>query len=265
MPAAPEGLWGTHHVPQGEGLRWELGPLDLTINHKAMEWEIVHACGRDSMAERGRVERLSRTRPPEAEHEVLRFAAEQTGERVLLSPRLADRPVVARPERPLHLIAGGSVRLYVSTPVWAQLSLEPDGESLIEIPSYRMSDTWFGPNTREGELCYASPTAARLRLEDMPLRRHRVVTELRVENRSNEPLRVARVKLPLPWLAVFEDARGWLWTNALSVLRAAGDQEASVQLTPEPPSAVGGASLRTPPRRKAQRNVLERALHGLLR
>src|SRR5690606_21791477 len=107
----------------------------------------------------------------------------------VLSPGAADRPVVARPEVPLQVPPGDSIRLYLGTPAW--ITVTAVGVQLAEVPSRRLSDTWFG-DVDAGELCYASRTAASADLaaiRDLP---GRVLTPVSIKNGSSEAFRVER-------------------------------------------------------------------------
>ena len=255
--------WGHFEVDNGRSGRWRLGPLELGLNRKPGEWEVIHRNGADSMAEFCDVETNLAPVTSEPDHEILRFGSEEHGTGITVEPRLADRPVVARPERPFFLVAGGVVHVYVSTPLSVHVGIHERPDTLLELPTFRMSDTWFGPDTMEGELCYSVHTAARLHVEDMPLRRHRAVTELRVENRGHDPLLLERVKIPLPILSLFVSAQGWLWTGAVSVVRQESGAAVRVQLARRAPDCAGPTTLVAGPRRKESRNAFERAVHGL--
>ena len=55
--------------------------------------------------------------------------------------------------------------LFVGSPVWIQIAFGEPPRHALEVPSHRPSDTWAGPNTREGIACYASRTAAQVEFE----------------------------------------------------------------------------------------------------
>jgi hypothetical protein len=125
----------------------------------------------------------------EDEHlQISRYSVRQTESQVSLQPALADRPVVSRPEDPLYVPPGESVTLYLSTALWILIELAESDRLLQELPSFRMSDTWFGPSTVDGEFCYATRTAGRVRLENVPRRYHRAVTPLRIRNTAKDAL-----------------------------------------------------------------------------
>ena len=134
-----------------------------------------------------------------------RFACGATEDAIELLPVLADRPVVSRPDVPLHLLGGAAIGLYVSTPIWVRL--KTGTRVLLEVPSRAMKNTWFGDHG-SGELCYGSRTRARMRLGELPIRSHRAVTRVELRNRSSRTLDLERLNLPVPQLRLFASAEG---------------------------------------------------------
>ena len=124
-------------------------------------------------------------------------------------------------------------------------------------------DTWFGPSTSQGELCYAIRTKARVHLENLPVLAHRVVTAVQLENRTRESFPLERLSLPVPNLSLYADADARLWTQSVSVKLGAG-KLAEVDLDPRPPAAAREPELVAGPRTQAQKNVLVRAVNALL-
>ena len=74
--------------------------------------------------------------------------------------------------------------IYVSSPVWIRLETAT-GTLLDELPTIRQSDTWHGPNTREGELCYASRTFCRTNIDALPIRQNRALSPVIIYNHEN--------------------------------------------------------------------------------
>jgi hypothetical protein len=129
-----------------------------------------------------------------------------------------------------------SVTLYLSTPLWVRVELVESGRRPTEIPSHRMSDTWFGPSTREGTLCYATRTAGRLRLDRLPRRPHRALTPLTVQNRTAEPLALERIQLPVPHLSLYVTVDDAIWTDPVTMTHRTKGEGAAVQVREGPPS-----------------------------
>lgn len=267
VPEAATPWWGTYALDEETGGRWDIGPSTVWMYRGTRDWRVVHrpsdgATDTDPMLSRSAV-----TLPVPADEmddlltaedpllDTRRYGVQQTTEPVALRPALADRPVVSRPEHSLSVPPGEAVTLYLSSALWVRVVLADSDRRLCELPSHRMSDTWFGPSTREGTLCYATRTAGRLRLDRLPLRLHRAVTPLRVRNQADEPLALERVQLPAPHLTLFRGANDMLWTNAVSMRHTAAIEGADVSVEDGPPEAAPDADRVQEPRETDQRGL----------
>ncbi len=260
----PELVWhGVHEVPEDRMLRVAIGPLILVISHYPGEWRI--AWRRDGeLQPRTSVGIPQTISDLDADFVVQRFLTRGTDDVIRLSPMLADRPVVARPELPLTVPGGDEAKIFVSTPVWVRAELPDPSRTLLEMPVSRPSDTWFGPNTRRGVVAYASQTAARLRIDNLPPQSHRVITEVTVRNQVAGALFLERLSVPAPNLTLFADQDGGLWTAPLLAVRDSESGPAQVELSAVPPAEASGARRVAEPREAIERNVLAKALHVLI-
>ncbi|HEX6551088.1 MAG TPA: hypothetical protein VF117_10480 [Gammaproteobacteria bacterium] len=224
-------VWcGEFSLPMQSMGRWHIGPLELWVQHLAGEWRLAWRSGEELMQQVARVELNLPIRSPEADMQVYRFSLRETDRPLRLSPALADRPVVVRPEMPLFIPSGEEVTLFVSTTLWVTVSAGSQSPMLIEMPTLRPSDTWFGPNTRQGELCYASRTLAHTRIEDIVPRPHRAITPVRIRNHGHEPLLLERLSVPVPLLTLYENKAGEFWTQSVLLERSGRDDQARLQL-----------------------------------
>ncbi len=257
----PGAWWGDQVIGVGQARRYRIGTLDLWIKCLPREWRIAHVEDREQP---DRAEQLGPgpDLPPPEGAEIMRFGTHPGDEKVILRPRGADRPVVIRPDPALGLPSGESVVFYVSSPVWVEVAADV-GRPMVEIPVTRPSDTWFGPSPREGELCYASRTKARLFLSELPPRPGRAITEVRVHNQGHGLIPIERVAIPMPNLSLFATEAGVLWTPSVVVTRK--DQPLAEVQVDSKPSAMAGATRRvSPARRPGAPSFLFRALGALL-
>lgn len=256
--------WGRFELEVGRGGRWRLGPLDLRILRRPAEWRVAWKATRDRMDASYALERdLEALEIPEG-YEVRRFATR--GGRVLgVLPVLPDRAVVVRPEHPLFVLEGQRVDLFMSIPIWLRLIPGAEGPPMLDVPSFRLSDTWFGPSTRSGELGYASKTSARTSHEDVPRDLvHRAIAKVSLVNKADTVMPVERLSLPVAHLSLWSDAEHGLWVNPVTVERDRSGDVARVELSSEPPSECGAAELVAGPRSPESGNVFQRALDGLI-
>lgn len=258
---APAQPWGKHTLPLHSARSWQIGPLSLWVCSQELQWRVA------TWHDEARLDELH-TEPtdpelPLPEHASLhRFATDSGQHSIGLRPLSADRPVVARPEVPLGLPPGHQATFYMSTPAWVEVSA--GDHPLLAVPTSQLSDTWFGASTREGQLCYASRTQARLLLDQLPKRPGRVVTEVRVRNQGTQTLALERVQIPLPHLALHRTTEGVLWTPSVTVVLHPERADAEVRIAPRPPAAAGGTTPHSEARQLGAPSFLVRALGALL-
>jgi hypothetical protein len=250
--------WGEFELPVGATWHWRVGPLGLWVTRLAHEWQLGHRWSSDPFDD---TLTLAREAEFPLDVERRRYLFADSGPVLQLTPRVADRPVVTRPELPLIVPAGETARLFVSSAVWVELAVGQPARVLTEIPTWRMSSTWFGENPVEGTLCYATRSSAKL---DPDPRSSRIITSVDIRNVRGAPLRVERLALPLMQMSVFADAQGQLWTEATRV-NYDPEEQAPAELHNSPAKLVGATTLVSRSRADHQQNVLARALSAAIK
>jgi hypothetical protein len=245
--------WGERALEPGAAARLQVGPLVLGLERRPREWRVGFSRGLDPLRSEVEID----DGWPEELSEVHRFPVASST--LSIVPATADRPVVSRPENPFHIPGEAVVTIYVGMPLWLQVRLGSDGPPLLDVPIARPSDTWFGPATRAGELCYASRTPCRLDVANVIPRPHRAITRIDLVNRTDEILDLDTLKLPVHHLSLFADAAGQLWTEGIRLVRSEGDEFADVHID-KPPE---GASQVARPRKPPPRSFVARAFSGL--
>jgi hypothetical protein len=260
--------WGATRVPLGSARRWRIGPLTLRVTRGEGEWRVERSVGDDPLED---ALELAMEDDPHAE-----MATTQTGERpsvttvdrfgfagdddeLTLEPALADRAIVSRPDSSFRLPGGERITLFVGTPLWLRLSVA--GRLLADVPIYRPSDSWFGQTTMEGEICYASRTVCRARLGETISRPHRALSAVQIENLADEPLPLERVKLPVPYLALYTATDGRLWTQDVVFERHVDGADRARLEKHVPRHAEGAKRLAEP--RIDDSNLMKRAFGSL--
>lgn len=261
--------WGSLKLDPGQGVAWRIGPLSLWIARSDAEWTIATHSHIQQPLDNTLIldapEDPAPSPPPEAE--MARFVGLGEVSALWLSPACADRAIVVRPETPLRLLPNTSVSLYMSTPLWIQVRInDARGALLGAIPLYRLSDTWFGPDTTQGALCYASLTLAKLNATDVPRRPGRALTQVTMHNMSDDPLAVERLKLPLPYMALFHDPHDErVWTQSLAVERRHQTPMVDLRLQSGPPTPIKrDAKALAGPRKQEGWRSLTSALSALM-
>lgn len=253
MPSRPTKSvpwWGTVEVPLDSCACWQIGPLTLWIARHAEYWTTVRNRAEDPFQARAAVTIPSRC-PEERVDEVARFGAAGESGQLTVKPVHADRPVVITPESPFTLPPKRRIHLYVSLPLWYQVQDGSPGAVILDEAIVQPSDTWHGPNTRIGQLCYASRTRAGVVLMDrLP---HRVIAPLEVRNDSGTELKVERVKVPTPHLSVFADEHGELWTESIVFQKEDSEAQADIRIEPDSRPAGRTMELLSGPRMRAEK------------
>lgn len=256
--------WGIFELEIGQTRRWDIGPTSLWIGRFERELRVHHHQLDDPILDRQLVgvdadpDEIDESA---AEH---RFGFRAASATVRIEPLLADRAVVIRPEIPFRVLKSEAVTLYVSTPVWLRIGVGESGPKLVELPSFRLSDTWFGPSTIVGELCYASRTTGKLRVEDVLQRPHRALTPVRLENQSSDALDLRRLRIPVQYLALYEGPTT-LWTQAVTLTREETGDDAALRIDPNPPPEADGAGRVTMARQTSEQNLVVRAFSRIFR
>lgn len=258
----PETWWGQFDLPESHWCRWHIGPLQIWARCLEHEWQIAQRRddSYESVTQHWSVEADAAEPPGGVARE--RFIFGHTTPQLQVQPALADRAVVVRPVSPLHVPAQQQATLFVSTPLWIRMQLH-DGTDLYETPIQRPSDTWFGPSTREGELCYASRTRAQLDVADVPFRPYRAVTPVRVTNRADSACLLDRINLPVTFLSLYRGAEDSLWTEEVSMVRDAEGTSATLEIAAGMPSQVSETTPIVGPRTQPESRNLIRAVSAL--
>ncbi|MFA9461359.1 hypothetical protein [Thiohalorhabdus methylotrophus] len=256
--------WGRFQLALGEWGHWAVGPLDLWLRRLPSEWTLVDLPGSGAEDRPAAVSVPAPSGPGVPEEQRLRYVVGKTAETVVLTPYLADRSVVARPDSPLFILAGAEVCLYVSSPLWVRLETGEERRLLREMPVSRPSDTWFGPTTREGELAYAARTQARLDPDGLPPTPHWAITRVRLRNETRTPMPMERLNLPVPNLTLYEGGDGRLWTENVTLTLGPDSDSAAVVMEKAKPAEARRAKPLHEPRSRPERNRLVRALSSLI-
>lgn len=256
--------WGRFRIPMEQTGSWRIGPLSLWIQRQPQEWRIAYKQSEDHLDPAVRVVIPDEVGDLLSMDKVTRYSFASDSEVVVLTPRLADRAVISRPEKPFVVPADEELTVYLSTPLWVRIQAGDPPKDLCEIPLFQPSDTWFGPPTDEGELCYAGRAYMRLNLEMLPLRPHRATTAVLVRNRGREPLPIERMNLPVRHLSLFQGPDFDLWTENVVFERPPGEEVIQLRLRETiGKSAWEGAKRLAEPREPLHGGVMTRALGSL--
>ncbi|MBD1401766.1 hypothetical protein [Pelovirga terrestris] len=255
--------WGLLSPPVGLGMCWHLGPLTFVVRRYEQEWQFCH---RSSLWPDDTPSSWTLSEEGDnacAEGTIERHVFSHTNEELLIEPLLADRSVVIKSAGPILIPAAEQVSFYVSTPLWVRARLQQRHHTLLDIAATRLSDTWFGPSTMEGELCYATTTSGRLHLDDLPVRVHRAITPVRINNAGEQPLKLEKLSLPVPFLSLFDTGTHGLWTEEITLHHDERKELAQVVVGAQPPPPYHQAQRVSASRKTADKSILNKTFGAL--
>jgi hypothetical protein len=259
------GLWG--HQPEmevGAAVHLRIGPCELWLERLASEWRVAIAQGADPLDRAARSIQLPEGMPALEGVALHRYAGSQPGGRWSVHPASPDRAIVVRPETPLHLPSNEEATLYVSLPLWLQLTLGAGERPQLDLPMFRPSDTWFGASPVAGELCYATRTLAKTELRLVGFAPSRAHASVRIVNRAAELLTVERIKLPATHMSIMQAPDGRLWTESVCVTHSDDAEPVAAEIQRGAPAVAPGCTLVREARDKSRVSLLGRALGSFL-
>lgn len=257
-----EPWWGDYEFEVQQTLRWQIGPKTLWITRGDKEWRITRAEGQNPLDNRLSVAEEA-VEPVGEDFVTRRFALSDDNCMIRLLPMLPDRSLIIKPADPFFVPTMEELTLFVSSPLWLRIYAGGSGTELEDVALIQPSDTWFGPDTLSGELCYASRSSARLHLENIPERPHRSVSALHIRNSAKSVLAVEKLKVPVQHLGLFVSEEGHLWTEALKFEREKDTEEARVRIEKRPTKIGNEIQVATPRVRKSSGFLLD-AFGGLI-
>lgn len=256
-------IWDEYQIDQGTTGHFKIGPLHLWVTRFKNEWRISSNSNNDSEDRTIEVEIPFHGIIP-TNLETSRFGGKETGSGIRFTPILADRPVVIRPEMPFYLPSSEEVTIFVSTPMWLSLTVAPQFNKLFSFPILRLSDSWFGPDPTEGELCYAARTKAKLRFEDLTLIQYRAVTKIILRNESSKQLFLERVKVPVNNLSLYRSKDAGLLTETITIVKDDDHKEMRLRLDKPKETEFGSAAKISMPREPLEKNIFLKAINTLI-
>lgn len=177
-------------------------------------------------------------------------------------PAFPDLPVVVSSEYPLCITPGTTIDIYTRIPVWASITMGRGGHLLTDLPTMRLSKTWFG-TPLEGELCYWSTTLARRSLEKVQQKVHVVNCPIQISNRAEEDLNFEKFCFRVERLKIFS-LDGDLWSDKAQISFQGADLNSDIVVTGRLPAGMGEGVLVSPPRRPVQRSLATRTFKKII-
>ncbi len=203
-------FWNPVGIDKNQTLHWHIGALRLWIRRTGSELCIYH----EETPEETSTLLCAADQPAPEDATWQRWSVGEESSKLQLKPVMPDRPVVVRPENALAFCKNVEEIFYARIPFRVSiLTGEETAENLLwEIPTRTLSNTWFGPDTMRGELCYGMQSSARQSLEGVEPVAHRVICPVMLKNTSDGLFDLKRLCIYTQHLNVYCYA-GKLWTS----------------------------------------------------
>lgn len=256
--------WGESAIQSGKRLQLLCGDLQLEILPKDNEWLVQYQLSKDLTVFKAKLSYGDASDEAIEFENKQRFVSNNLPDHVILQPALADRSITCKPKVTVTLFPRQQVSLFVGLPLWLQLHMEGIATAILDIPTVRISDSWFGPDTRKGVICYASTNNEQLDLKPTINHGTRASLEVRVNNNSDQILSLDKVSIPVPHLALYVDKDRKFCTRRMTLTR---EQDENASLAIDDVMSFGHAdsdvTLVTQAREDIGRSKITKALSAL--
>ena len=243
-------LWREYTVGETEFLKWEFG--DLTIWCKRRGEEIWTTWKYGEVKDQAE---------PQEDDDWLRCVPKSKSAKIRLSPAFPDRPLVVHTEGLLSILKDARIRILVVVPVWVRLETVSKSVVLTEIPTVRLSKTWFGTPS-QGEKCYWVSSPAQRSLEAHQIRAFDVVCPVRIVNGSDSDLSLRKLALRVRRLSIFEKD-GYLWADETRINYRGEAEVSSIHFSRKAPPEAENAKLIAAPRKDTGRGFASKTFASL--
>lgn len=179
-------------------------------------------------------------------------------------PAMADRNLVVHLGQPVLVPGGRRPKFYLSLPLMYQLYIGNGKQPFYEFFIEKLPLTWFGSNTRRGELCYQFLSNIEHEISSGVQVPHRAMLELRLCNRDSEHLSVDKINLPAPYLPVYRVDGKVFWTTALTITNEKLTDALSLHYGKTVPCRHDLLQLVSEPRLRSEARTILRALEAII-
>lgn len=252
----PNNIWKTYPVKEGEpALHLSLGSLNVWIKKRDEEYWIASNYEEDSPSD------ASAGEVKKEELDWSRWSHKSSDEDIKISPVFQDRPVVVGSEFPMKVAPGAKIQIFTRIPVWLQISLAKSNYVLTEIPSVKLSRTWFG-SREEGELCYWLTTKARRNLSEVEDKPYVINCPIWITNKASADLNFEKFCFRVERLGVYL-AKGELWADETRIIYHGEELNSDITMTGKLPANFGKAEQLSEPRNPVSKSFATRTFKML--
>jgi hypothetical protein len=241
--------WGDILLADRQTKYISIGDLHLWLKSRNGEVWIAHGYGHE-------VKREGDKSSPPNNITWGRWANNRDTSRVRILPVFPDKPLIIHSEYPLKVSPGTRIQIYSRIPVWVRISLTKDDYQVIELPTVKLSRTWFGTPV-EGELCYHATTKARRDLAHVDKKQYLVSCPIMIHNKSREELDFEHFCFRVERLSMY-DYKSELWADETQIVYHGADLNSDVIMTGKLPKGIDKKNLLSKPRKRIQKSFATR-------
>jgi hypothetical protein len=196
--------------------------------------------------------------------ESLRWTSGEQESTLRILPRMADKNLLLRAPYPLSIPSGRKPTFYVSLPLMYQLYIGTSKTPVYEFFVESLPHTWFGQNTRRGELCYEVSGSLALDADSLPNVPHRVAMQIRFCNRDSEHLQLEKINIPAQFLPIYRVDQKHFWTLPLTITNEKLTDELNLHYGKSVPCRYEQLQLVSEPRLRSDARSFMRAIEAII-
>jgi|AntRauTorcE11898_2_1112593.scaffolds.fasta_scaffold08025_3 hypothetical protein len=249
-------IWGDVSIEDGAVRYFTLGNLHLWLKYHNKEVWIAHGYSDN-------FEKKPKADAPPKNHDWSRWAHKLGSGSLKILPVFPDMPLMVHSEYELKVSPQTHIQIFTRIPVWVRICLSKNNYVLVELPTIKLSRTWFGSPV-EGELCYHATTKARRDLARVEQKPYLVSCPISITNKSEGELNFERFCFRVERLSMFEHASD-LWADETEILYQGGDSHSEVIMTGKLPKGMSRKNLLTQPRKKIKVSLATRTFKRFFR
>ena len=252
-------MWNEYEIAQYKTYETQIGPLRLHLRLEGDEVLIASEYD-DKRRDLKPPIPLSGKRTYK-ELPWMRYVIGEESNTIHFTPMMPDKPVIVRPNYPIHVLQNKQIFFFVNIPIWVRVSFGGFFPKTVEFPSARLSKSWFG-DTLAGELCYELKTKALRNEEDPGHLPYMATCALKVQNSSEGILNFNRICVHVENLGVYRGPIR-LWTNTVTINFREGDNVSQVNVINSSPPFEPTCEKISEPRETSTSSLVRRSFHFL--
>ncbi|MEL7832434.1 DUF432 domain-containing protein [Fodinibius sp. Rm-B-1B1-1] len=242
-------IWGKQSLEEGKTKHISVGELHIWLKYRNEEVWITQAYNDE-------IKRKADLDQPPKDAEWSRWAHKNSSAEVAIQPVFPDKPLVIHSEYSLKISPETQIQIYTRIPVWIRISLADNDYQLTELPSVKLSRTWFGTEI-EGELCYHAKTKARRDLSHVDKKPYLVSCPIKIVNKSVEELTFSHFCFRVERLSMFYHEHE-LWADETQIIYQGEDLHSEVIMTGKLHKGITKKQLLSKPRKQVHKSLATR-------